>query len=52
MRLLREKSMAVKMAILIQHYKTAPDEHLRANNIAYVMKSEQKKQQRKHNISL
>lgn len=36
--------MTVKMAILIQHYKTAPDEHLGANNIAYVMKSEQKKQ--------
>lgn len=42
--------MAVKMAILIQNYKTAPDEYLGANNIAYVMKSEQKKQ-RKYNIS-
>lgn len=43
--------MAVKMAILIQHYKTAPDEHLGANNNAYVMKSGEEKQQRKHNTS-
>lgn len=43
--------MAVKMAILIQHYKTAPDEHLGANNIAYVMKSEEKKHQKKNNKS-
>lgn len=35
--------MAVKMSFLIQHYKSAPDEHLGANNIAYVMESEQKK---------
>lgn len=35
--------MAVKMAFSIQNCKSAPDEHLGANNIAYVMKSEQKK---------